>query len=74
MTTHKTRMPGEWEPHSATWLAWPYGDESFGERVPAVEKVYVQIIHALSKNERVKLLVRPEQKAEIEVKLSGAEK
>jgi agmatine/peptidylarginine deiminase len=22
-------MPGEWEPHVGTMMAWPYGDETF---------------------------------------------
>jgi agmatine deiminase len=50
-------MPAEWEPHDATWLAWPHDPESFGD-LPAVEKAYLGIISALAAGERVNLLVR----------------
>ena len=33
------RMPAEWEPHAATWLAWPHKRESWPgifERIPPV--------------------------------------
>ena len=52
------RMPAEWEPHEATWLAWPYDRVTFPNRVPKVEHTYVRIIEALHKNEFVCLAVR----------------
>jgi len=66
------RMPAEWERHGATWLAWPYGDESFAERIPAVEAAYLAIIRALSPRERVRLIVLASQKNEIEEKITDA--
>lgn len=65
-------MPGEWERHEATWLAWPYGDESFAGCIPQLEEVYTKIISALTPHERVRLVVRPEQKKEVAGKLSAA--
>jgi agmatine deiminase len=50
-------MPAEWEPHEATWLAWPHDPETFGD-IPAVEETYTRIIAALAPGERVNLLVR----------------
>jgi agmatine deiminase len=50
-------MPAEWEPHSSTWLAWPYDRDTFDD-LPAVEQAYVQMIRALHTGERVDLLVR----------------
>jgi agmatine deiminase len=50
-------MPAEWEPHDATWLAWPHDRETFGD-LPAVEEAYLGIISALAPGERVNLLVR----------------
>jgi len=47
----------EWEPHEATWLAWPYDSETFPD-IPAVEEAYLRIISALVPGERVNLLVR----------------
>ena len=50
-------MPAEWEKHDATWLAWPHDPLTFPSRVAKVEKVYLQMISALHKNEIVNLLV-----------------
>ena len=27
------RMPAEWEPHAATWLAWPHNAETWPDQV-----------------------------------------
>ncbi len=61
------RMPAEWEEHEATWLAWPNDPDYFGERIKNIEKIYLQMIFALHKDERVKLLVLNEE-MEIRVK------
>jgi agmatine deiminase len=50
-------MPAEWEPHEATWLAWPHNPETF-RHLPAVGETYLGIIAALVPGERVNLLVR----------------
>ncbi len=50
-------MPGEWETHLATWLAWPNDDDYFGNKIEDIRKVYFKIIKALHKEELVKLLV-----------------
>jgi agmatine deiminase len=52
------RMPAEWEPHHATWLAWPHDRETFPRRVAAVEAAYVRIVHALHVGELVHLVVK----------------
>lgn len=52
------RMPPEWAPHAATWLAWPHDPVTWPDRVPQVEEVYVQILAALTPHERVELLVK----------------
>ncbi|HMA05772.1 MAG TPA: nitrilase-related carbon-nitrogen hydrolase, partial [Methanomicrobiales archaeon] len=60
-------MPPEWEPHEATWLAWPHNPETFGD-IPAVQTAYLAIIGALAPGERVNLLVRDR---EMEVRVRG---
>lgn len=50
-------MPAEWENHSATWLAWPFDETTFPDRIPQAEAVFVEMITALHASETVKLLV-----------------
>ena len=58
-------MPAEWEKHSATQLHWPSNRETWpGERLGRVERVYVNIIEALSKYEPVILLADPSVNAD----------
>ncbi len=54
-------MPAEWEGHSATWLAWPNDDDYFQTRIKNVEKIYLEIVKNLHKDEFVKLLVLDEK-------------
>ena len=50
-------MPAEWHPHTATWLTWPKDPLTWPDRVPVVEKIYIEMISALTPNEVVNLLV-----------------
>ena len=51
------RMPAEWEPHAATWLAWPHNEETWPGRLPQVQNIFLAMIEALHQNETVHLLV-----------------
>lgn len=56
------RMPAEWHQHSGTLLSWPQNLETWpGERLPRVEKVYVEIIAALYRHEKVHLIVNSDE-------------
>jgi agmatine deiminase len=55
------RMPAEWHRHSATWLTWPKDPESWPDRVPQVEEIFLQMMAALAPHETVNLLVDDEQ-------------
>jgi agmatine deiminase len=50
-------MPAEWEKHDAIWLAWPYDQTTFLDRVERVEAVYVQIVKEIHVCEQVNLFV-----------------
>lgn len=54
-------MPAEWHPHSATWLTWPKDPLTWPDRVPQVEKIFLQMMAALAPNEIVNLLVDNEE-------------
>jgi agmatine deiminase len=50
-------MPAEWHRHAATWLSWPKDPETWPDRVPQVEEIFLQMMAALAPNEIVNLLV-----------------
>jgi agmatine deiminase len=50
-------MPAEWEPHTATWLAWPHNRDTWPNQLEQVRAIYLQIIAALQDQEHVNLLV-----------------
>ncbi len=50
-------MPAEWEKHDAIWLAWPYDETTFPDRVDKAEKTYISIIKSIHQSETVNLLV-----------------
>ncbi len=53
-------MPGEWEPHSATWIAWPHNRSDWPGKFEAIPWVYAEIIRNLSRVEGVNILVDDE--------------
>ena len=50
-------MPAEWEPHEATWLAWPHFRGDWPRKFEPIPWVYAEIIRHLSRCERVELIV-----------------
>jgi agmatine deiminase len=50
-------MPAEWQRHTATWLTWPKDPETWPNRVPQVEEIFLQMMAALAPHEIVNLLV-----------------
>jgi agmatine deiminase len=51
------RMPAEWEPHAATWLAWPHFHGDWPGKFEPIPWVFAEIIRNLAKHERVELIV-----------------
>jgi agmatine deiminase len=51
------RMPAEWEPHEATWLAWPHYHGDWPGKFEPIPWVYTEIIRNVSRHERVELIV-----------------
>jgi len=50
-------MPAEWEPHSATWLAWPHYEGDWPGKFEPIPWVFAEIVRNLAKHERVELIV-----------------
>jgi agmatine deiminase len=51
------RLPAEWEPHEATWLAWPHERSDWPGKFAPIPWVYGGIIRRLARVERVCILV-----------------
>src|SRR5579863_10374298 len=51
------RMPAEWEPHAATWLAWPHEKTDWPGKFAPIPWVYADIVCHLSQVERVRILI-----------------
>lgn len=51
------RMPAEWEPHEATWIAWPHNRDDWPGRFAPIPWVYAEIVRKLAEVERVRILV-----------------
>jgi agmatine deiminase len=51
------RMPAEWEPHDATWLAWPHHKDDWPGKFEPIPWVFTEIIRHLARHERVELIV-----------------
>lgn len=51
------RMPAEWEPHEATWIAWPKNRSDWPGKFAPIPWVYAEIVRHLHVGERVHLLV-----------------
>src|ERR1700681_2570172 len=59
------RMPAEWDPHVATWLAWPHEKTDWPGKFAPIPWVYADIVRHLSQVERVRILVEhaPDERA-----------
>jgi agmatine deiminase len=51
------RMPAEWEPHAATWLAWPHRESDWPGKFAPISWVYAEIVKTLTRHEPVNLVV-----------------
>jgi len=51
------RMPAEWEPHAATWLAWPHEEEDWPGKLAPIPWVFAEAVRQLAAGERVRIFV-----------------
>ena len=78
MTTPRERgfrMPAEFAPHAATWIAWPHNPKDWPGRFQPIPWVYAEIVRHLASVEDVHILVNDaaaEQRARGILKRAGA--
>jgi agmatine deiminase len=69
------RMPAEWEPHAATWIAWPHNPDDWPGKFQPIPWVFAEIVRHLSGVEDVHILVNDlasEQRATSILRRGGA--
>jgi len=65
------RMPAEWDPHEACWLAYPHLREEWSDAFEGAQKEFVALCRAIE-GERIELLVpTPTIAAKLEDELDG---
>jgi len=50
-------MPAEWEPHEATWIAWPHNRDDWPGRFSAIPWIYADIVRHISRGESIRVVV-----------------
>jgi len=55
------RFPGEWEPHRATWIAWPHHEPDWPGKLAPIPWVYAEIARVLAEHEAVEVLCHDEE-------------
>jgi agmatine deiminase len=50
-------LPAEWEPHTATWVAWPSHEDLWQENLAPARTAFTRLVAAIAVGERVEVLV-----------------
>jgi len=57
MPVTAVRWPAEWEPHVATWVAWPHHEEDWPGKFEVIPWAFAEVVRHLAAVERVHILV-----------------
>lgn len=66
------RVPAEFEPHAATWIAWPHHEPDWPGKLEPIPWVYAEIVRALHRYERVEILCQNEDVSDTARRTLGA--
>jgi agmatine deiminase len=53
-------MPAEWEPHRATWIAWPHHEPDWPGKLGPIPWVYAEIARVIADHEPLEILCNSE--------------
>src|SRR5687767_15748251 len=53
-------FPAKWEPHRASWLAWPHHEPDWPGKLGSIPWVYAEIVRVLAGHETVEILCHNE--------------
>ena len=65
------RLPAEWEPHAATWIAWPHRRATFLGDFAVIPEFFARFIRLLAPCEPVKVIATGAALAEAQDRLRG---
>ncbi|AOE49759.1 agmatine deiminase family protein [Kangiella sediminilitoris] len=54
------RWPAEWEPHKATWMAWPCRQSIWINGLETAQRAFAEVANTISESEPVCMLIRKE--------------
>jgi agmatine deiminase len=63
------RMPAEWEPHEATWIAWPHNVKDWPGRFAPIPWTYAEIVRQITRDEFAYILVNDQDTQDKATKL-----
>ncbi|GMK57592.1 hypothetical protein CspeluHIS016_0404260 [Cutaneotrichosporon spelunceum] len=66
------RMPNEGDPHQCTWMAFTWDATLWRDLLPVLQQNLADVATTISRFEPVRMLVRPQDKAELQALLRGA--
>jgi len=55
------RMPGEWEPHRATWISWPHHEPDWPGKLGPIPWVYAEIARVIAAHESLEILCHSDE-------------
>ncbi len=68
LSTHEInrfRWVAEWEPHAATWIAWPHNLNTWPNRFENIPATFERLVRTIAEVESVQILGGPDASAEI---------
>ena len=68
------RLPAEWEPHAATWIAWPHRRATFLGDFAAIPEFFARFVRQLAVCEPVKVIASGAALADARDRLRGVDR
>jgi agmatine deiminase len=65
------RLPAEWEPHAATWIAWPHRRATFLGDFAVIPEFFARFIRLLAQWEPVKVIATGPARVDAQSRLRG---
>lgn len=54
------RKPAEFAPHTRSWMTWPHRQDLYGDRLPAMQREFADVLRAIAGFEPVAVVAHPD--------------